>query len=125
MSDYDPPAKTVLDWLRANLGSRALAPLTGSDTRALRAAVQIIEQWSYDRHGGVLRAFFEVVSRMQSHTRFLAYHAIAHPMDWSDREKIWRAAGLPQLMHIPKCSFEPGGSNIDWLEKEQSEEAER
>lgn len=40
MSDYEPAAATVLDWLHSNLGGAALAPLTGSDTHALRAAVQ-------------------------------------------------------------------------------------
>jgi len=121
---HRPPAETVLDWLHSNLGGRALAPLTGSDTRALRAAVQIIEQFSYDQHPDVLRAFAYVVSRMQPHTRELAYHAIAHPLDWSDREKLWHASGLAGafLNSLPpkmKCSFEPGGSCIDWREKEE------
>lgn len=118
------PAATVIDWLRSNLGSRALAPLTGSDTRALRAAVQIVEQFSYDNHPSILNAFAACVRRMQPHTRELAYHAIAHPMDWPDREKIWARAGLgwpdiggPQMI----CSFEPDGSRIDWAELESKE----
>lgn len=115
------PACTVIEWLRANLGSRALAPLTGSDTRALRAAVQLIEQYSYDRHANVLHAFAYCVSRMQSTTRELAYHAIAHPMDWSDRQTVWKASGLGDFSPKLKCSFEPGGSRIDWSEVEANE----
>jgi hypothetical protein len=113
---YKPPAETVLDWLRSNLGDRSLAPLTGCDTRALRASVQIIEQYGYDRHEDVLRAFRHVVSRMQLHTRELAYHAIAHPLDWSDREKVWRASGLARFDLKLTCSFEPGGSRRDMTE---------
>lgn len=116
-------AGTVLDWLHSNLGGYALAPLTGSDTRALRAAVQIVEQFSYDRHPTVLRAFALCVLRMQPKCRELAYHAIAHPMDWSDRATVWKAAGLAFLNPQLKCSFEPGGSRIDYMEQERKEEA--
>ena len=116
-NDYHPPACTVLDWLRANMGGRALAPLTGSDTRALRAAVQLIEQYSYDRHPSILDAFALCVMRMQPKTRELAYHAIAHPMDWSDRARLWLAAGF-DTRPVLKCSFEPGGSQIDYAELE-------
>lgn len=119
--DYHPPACTVLDWLRANLGGRALAPLTGSDTRALRAAVQIIEQYSYDNDPDVLEAFRLIVMRMQRHTRELAYHAIAHPMDWSDRQRLWCKAGLTPFAPALKCSFEPGGSHVDYTELEAHE----
>jgi hypothetical protein len=122
MSDYQPPAATVLDWLRANLGSRALGALTGTDTRALRAAVQIIEHYAYDRDARVLVAFRLIVLRMQPKTRELAYHAIAHPLDWIDRIKVWAGAGLEYFEPRLKCSFEPGGSRIDHLEREQLEE---
>jgi hypothetical protein len=109
VSKYQPPAQTVMAWLKANLGSRALAPLTGSDTRALRAAVQIIEQYSYDRCPALVEAFGMVVCRMQPSTAELAYHSIAHVMDWSDRSEIWVKAGLPEF--APRlCAFEPGGS---------------
>jgi len=120
-TEHQPPAATVLDWLHSNLGGRALAPLTGSDVRALRAAVQIIEQFGYDRHPTVLDAFAHVVRRMQSSTRELAYHAIAHPLDWSDRGPIWNVAGLGYFEPKMKCSFEPGGSHIDHAEEEEKE----
>jgi hypothetical protein len=105
VSKYQPPAQTVMPWLTANLGSRALAPLTGSDTRALRAAVQIIEQYSYDREPLLLKAFSIVVLRMQSSTQELAYHCIAHVMDWSDRSRLWVEAGLPEFAPR-RCAFE-------------------
>jgi len=92
-----PPSVTLFPWLRANLGPRCLAPLTGTDARALRAAVQIIELYSYDRDASVLEAFAHVVRRMQPKTQELAYHCIAHVMDWSDRSRLWVEAGLPEF----------------------------
>ena len=121
MSDYQPPAATVLNWLRSNLGGRALAPLTGTDTKMLRAAVQIMEGWGYDRHPSLIHAFSCVVNRMQLKTQWLAFHAIAHPLDWSDRQKIWDAAELDPIGNVPKCSFEPGGSHVDHAELEAKE----
>lgn len=120
-SDYQPPAATVLDWLEANLGGQALAPLTGTDTKALRAAVQIMELYGYDRAPILCEAFGMVVCRMQSRTMWLAFHAIAHPLDWSDRAQVWRAASLPpEVVRYAAnhgCSFEPGGSHRDLSEE--------
>lgn len=108
-----PAAVTIYPWLRANLGPRALAPLTGCDARALQAAVQIIELYSYDHDDEVLQAFALVVGRMQDSTQELAYHAIAHILNWSDRYAIWHVAGLPPFENPRTCSFEPGGSGRD------------
>jgi hypothetical protein len=121
-NEYQPPAATVLDWLHSNLGGRALAPLTGTDTKALRAAVQIMEAYGYDRSSELLHAFCLVVRRMQPHCRELAYHAIAHPLDWSDRKKLWAAIANAKLVEpldpSMTCSFEPGGSHIDYASAE-------
>ena len=55
----------------------------------------------------MLAAFAIVVSRMQISNQELAYHAIAYILDWSDRAKIWEAAGLRPI-HIPRlCKHEP------------------
>lgn len=104
---YQPPAQTVFAWLRANCGKGCLAPLTGTDGRGLRAAVQIAELYSYHRQPEVLEAFGLVVrSSMQEECWYLAYHAIAHVMDWSDRAEVWAGAGLPEIVH-GRCAFEP------------------
>jgi hypothetical protein len=107
-----PPCQTILPWLKANLGPRCLAPLTGTDARALSAAVQIIELFSYHRAPEVLDAFRSVVVCLQPSVRELAYHGIAHVMDWSDRSTIWQAAGLAP---IPTriCAYEPGAPMRD------------
>jgi len=107
-----PKCETVLPWLKANLGERCLAPLTGTDARALQAAVQIIELYSYDSDLSVLAAFALVVQRMQPSTQELAYHATAHVMDWSDRARVWVRAGLADCANFRpprKCAYEPGG----------------
>lgn len=118
---YEPPAATVLDWLHSNLGGRVLAGLTGTDTKALRAATQIMELYGYDRCPEVLNAFASIVRRMQPKMRELAYHAIAHPLDWSDRARVWAGAGLQSFKPKFVCSFEPGGSHVDHMEQEQQE----
>jgi len=112
-----PCCQSLLPWLRSNLGKLCLAPLTGTDARALAAAVHLIDLWSqsHDLGSEVLQAFGIVVCQMQPSTRGLAYHAIAHVMDWSDRETVWVAAGLAEIPRPrSKCMFEPGGSARPW-----------
>lgn len=92
-------------WLKGNLGPQCLAPCTGTDFKALSAAVAIVDLYLYDFDGYGLEAFRSVVLKMQPSTRHLAYHAIAMVMDWSDRAKLWKAAGLP-LQEFGKCKAE-------------------
>lgn len=59
-------------------------------------------------------AYRAIVTEMQPKCRWLAYHAIAMELDWSHREMIWAAAGLPEGdQPARKCSFEPGGCGQD------------
>jgi hypothetical protein len=101
-----PVSVTVLPWLRNNLGKRALAPLTSTDYRALLAAVQIVELYAYNPAACVVNAFGSVVCCMQPHNARLAYHAIAHVMDWGHRQELWTKAGLP-VGEFGRCEFEP------------------
>ena len=106
MSKSKPCCAALLPWLRANLGNGCTAPLTGTDAKALTAAVHIIELYSYHRQQTVLEAFGRIVECMQPHTQSLAYHAIAHVMDWGDRAEVWTLAGLPEFVPS-RCAFEP------------------
>lgn len=102
-----PVCLTVLPWLRANLGKHCLGRLTGSDAKALAAAVQILALHAYDSDRTVLEAFAAVVRRMQPCSQELAYHAIAHTGNWNDRARIWGEAGLPEIIpHPARCAFE-------------------
>ncbi len=106
-----PYAATIYPWLRANLGPRALAPLTGTDASALKAAVHIVDLWTHNRSStDVAAAFGKVISQMQPHTQELAYHAIAHVCEWSDRQMLWMMAFLPPIENPRICAFEPGGT---------------
>lgn len=100
-----PPCTTILPWLKANLGPRCTAPLTGTDVCALFAAVQIIELYCIHTEQSVLDAYALVVQQMQPGTRELAYHAIAHVMDWSHRADLWLRAGLSPF-NPRRCAHE-------------------
>jgi hypothetical protein len=110
MTKPKPVCQAVMPWLKSNLGQRCLAPLTGTDAKALAAAVHIIELYCYNPSAAAITAFRIVVLQMQPSTRHLAFHSIAHVMDWSDRTAIWEAAELPALNVQLRCAFEPGGS---------------
>ncbi len=113
MTKTKKPCEQVYPWLRANFGPNCLAPLTSTDSRALDAAVQIIELWAFDSEGDeTLRAFEIVVLRMQPHTRQLAYHAIAHVVNWEDRERVWKACSLPPVANPWRAKFEPAQREV-------------
>ncbi|HEX4085287.1 MAG TPA: hypothetical protein VHY22_10280 [Chthoniobacteraceae bacterium] len=112
-----PQCVELRAWLRANLGKRCLAPLTGTDAKALDAAVHIVELWAYDESAAVIQAFGLVVDRMQPHTQVLAYHAIAKVTEWHYRDVLWEKAGLRPIKNLSRCSFEPGGSCEDLSRK--------
>lgn len=103
-----PFAHSVFPWLKANLGTGCLAPLAGNDAAALRAAIQIVDLIGYDspQPADLVAAFRACVLRMQSHTRHLAFHAIAHVLDWGDRSRIWQAAGF-ETVPTSVCKHEP------------------
>lgn len=106
MKKPKPVSETIRPWLKSNLGNHCLAALTSTDSQALAAAVQIIELYAYDESPSVIQAYGLVVRRMQPSTQHLAYHAIAHVMEWGDRSRIWVAAGLPEFAPT-RCAFEP------------------
>jgi hypothetical protein len=90
----------LLTWLRLNLGRRALGALTGTDSKALAAAVHLIRLYAYNGHQPVLEAFRLVVLEMQPSTRQFAFHAIAYVADWDTRFTWWALAGLPPYERI-------------------------
>lgn len=109
MPKTKPVCETVGPWLKANLGPHCLGCLTGGSSRALAAAVQIIGAYSYcdqEAEPHLLSAFRSVVMTMPPDQRELAYHSIAHVLNWSDRERLWARAQLPPLESVSVCKFE-------------------
>jgi len=107
-----PVCETLLPWLRNNLGKTCLAPLTGQDAKALASAIHIIHLYAYcdsRDEEGCLTAFRCVVERMQPSTRELAYHGIAHVMDWHNRADVWSKAGLAPIKFPRMCAYERSG----------------
>jgi hypothetical protein len=103
-----PYAATVLKWLKDN-GHR-LGGLTGQDTKALRASVEIAHLWTYTDHPQLAaQAWGLVVRQMQEKEQQLAFHAVAHAADWGLRFTMWREAGMPGVMPSPcfRCKEEP------------------
>lgn len=97
----------LLRWLKLNFGRYALAPLTGTDSRALAAAAHILELYAVTQSDLALIALRNVVLCMQPHTRELVYHAIACAFDWHDRDRVWALAGLPPLVPTLCVRSEP------------------
>lgn len=111
MPQNQTKAQTLPRWLKDNLGPKSLAPLTGTDMRCLLAAVMIIELYSYCTQPEILQAFVQVLQPMQRKCHRFAYHAIAHCMNWEDRERLWTMAGLAPIEDPGICNYEPGGKN--------------
>lgn len=109
MSRETDVSKTLRPWLKANLGKTCLAGLTSVDSHALDAAVHLVSLYAYNMKPAVLEAFKLTVMQMQPYLRQLAYHAIAHIVNWDDRARYWADAGLPALEHVWVCNWEPGG----------------
>lgn len=98
----------IFAWLKENLGPNSLGPLTGTDYRALTAAVTTLELYAYHTEPALLEAFAAIVrSGLQPKNHELAYHMIAHVLDWHDRQRLWHLAGLPPLYKVSRCKHEP------------------
>ena len=76
-------------WLRAN--GHSLAPLTGTDARALEAIACCWQLYTVvDRRQHVIEAVAQLALTMQPSTRSLARSLIPWAMDWSDEEPVWQ-----------------------------------
>ena len=99
--------KEILKWLQNNLGKGAIGALTSHDVHALVTSVNLsnLVSWS-GAPPELFDAYRCIVHQMQSHTRYLAYHAIACELDWSHRRMIWTQAGMEAEIPAVRCQFE-------------------
>jgi hypothetical protein len=107
-----PYCQSIFPWLKANLGTRCLAPFTSQDFAAFQAAVQIAELWArsdYESRAAAAQAFGLVVQQMQEKVRYFAFHSVAHVADWGHRWQLWREAELSMeaIKGVPECKFGP------------------
>lgn len=106
----DTPAVTIGPWLDDNLGKLWRAPLTGQDWSALKASVEILGCYArcdQDAEQGLLLAFRGTVLAIQPGCRYLAFHSVAHVLDWHNRAEIFARAGLEIPQYLPRCKFGP------------------
>jgi len=80
---YDAP----LVWLRAN--KHNLAPLTGTDVKALLAIAYSWRLYSYTRRDEVIFAVAQLLRTMQPKCWRYAKALIPWAMDWSDELPVW------------------------------------
>lgn len=87
-------------WLKLN--GHSLAPLTGTDRRALAAIDACWELYAFASNGvNVLTAVHQLLLEMQPKCWPLARELIARSMDWGDRDRLWslvapgRGEGVP------------------------------
>lgn len=101
--DRDMKKQTWSQWVRlvereaatnpdhpSKLRKGCLAPLTGTDVRALNAFVACLELVCYcDSQEHALGAASMVLHEMQPSTRWIARELIPFVLDWGDRERLW------------------------------------
>lgn len=80
-----------LKWVANRLGKQALAPLTGTDRKALDGFLHALRLWRAAPDDHVIAALRALVMVMQPSTRHIAKAAIPGMLDWSDEDVIWAA----------------------------------
>jgi len=80
-----------------HFGKHCLAPLTGTDHKALAAAAQIIALYAYARAPEAIDACGKVVRRMQPSTQ---HHAIAHGLIGASSHGFGRRPGYPRCLRL-------------------------
>ena len=84
-----PRCDDVFAWLRLRLGQTALAPLTGTTGRALRAYVHLLDAWCSSRSESVEAALRATLAILQPSEWELAAWAIVAVGDWGFVADLW------------------------------------
>ncbi|AUX43807.1 uncharacterized protein SOCE26_052620 [Sorangium cellulosum] len=107
-----PTCKTAQAFLTHHHGRGCLAPLTGQDRAAMATFVHAAELYGVGDDAGreaAIVAMRAAVGGMQPHTRWLAREAIAHVMEWGDRDGLWRVL-FPAGAEGPSADAQRGGA---------------
>lgn len=87
MAQRPPSVNEPLRWLASN--GHNLAPLTGTDRKALLAIAACWDLFAYTRSLRTLHAIQALLTQMQPTTAPITRDLIARSMDWSDRDRYW------------------------------------
>jgi hypothetical protein len=82
------------EFVHAHLGRGAFAPLTGTDWRAWRAFVHLVELWGVSRDPNALAAMRSCLACAQGeHEDVMQVFVQTIPamLDWSDHDRLWPA----------------------------------
>ena len=91
------------EFIRAHLGRNAFAPLTGTDWRAWRAFVHLVELWGVSRDPRALDAMTHCIACAQTrHDDVMQVFVQTIPamLDWSDVARIWPRIVPVELAHF-------------------------
>lgn len=95
-----PSTAIASEFIRAHLGRRAFAPLTGTDWRAWHAFVYLVELWGVSRDRNALDAMRACVACAQTrHVDVMQIFVQTIPamLDWCDVRVLWPAVAPPEL----------------------------
>lgn len=107
MGTKKPATPEWARWLKAR--GYSLAPLTGTDYKALDAIAQLWHLFVYTRDENLLVAIGYAARHMQQSTLFFARELAAHAGNWEDRDVWWphveRARRLVALISEERSRF--------------------
>lgn len=94
--------KIASEFVRGHLGRGAFAPLTGTDWRAWKAFVYLVELWGVSRDPRALEAMRATVACAQTrHEDVMKVFVQTIPamLDWCDVAILWPKIAPPEIAH--------------------------
>jgi len=77
------------EFVRAHLGRNAFAPLTGTDWRAWKAFVYLLELWGVSRDSRAVDAMRSTLACAQLSVLDIFIQTIPGVLDWYDVRQLW------------------------------------
>jgi len=97
----------ISEWMCENYGGTCMGALTGTDWKAMRAIVALLELHAYAPEPTHWQAFAILVETMQEKTRWMAHAIIAMVLNWDDRNRLWMRAKLPPFTNpLPRAKHD-------------------
>lgn len=87
-----PPEKIASEFIRARLGKRCFAPMTGTDWKAWHAFVHLLTLWGYTLNPSAVDAMRATVACAQTRhedVMQIFVQTIPAVLDWGDVARLW------------------------------------